>query len=123
MTTVAAIPARPPLPAALPAGGSTATSPPLALPGEHFAVALRDEHYDLRLSELAAEERGVRALGLRHGRDESIRVEVVVRPDENRAESAEGREVGRRCGTDGGRWSIGWSHACGCLTRYSLLLS
>lgn len=40
MTTVAAIPARPPLPAALPAGGSTATSPPLALPGEHFAVAL-----------------------------------------------------------------------------------
>jgi len=39
MTTVAALSAGSPRPAVLP-GGSTATSPPLQLPGEHFAAAL-----------------------------------------------------------------------------------
>jgi hypothetical protein len=65
---------------------------------EHFAAALRDEDDDARLIALCSEERGVRVLGLRRGRDEALSVEVVVHPDQQRAKSADGREVRGRCG-------------------------
>jgi hypothetical protein len=41
-----------------------------------------------------------RNLSLGSRRDESLGVEIVVRAHEQRAEPAEGGEVGRRCGSN-----------------------
>jgi hypothetical protein len=50
-------------------------------------------HHNLGLVELCSEKRGVSLLGLRRGRDETLRVEIVVHPNERRAELADAHEV------------------------------
>ena len=65
---------------------------------EHLAVPLRDEEDDARLPDLPPDERGVGVLRPRRGRDEALRVEVVVHPNEQRAESADGRDIRTRRG-------------------------
>ena len=63
-------------------------------------AALGDKNDDVRFIELGAEKRGVAVLGLRRRGDEAVRVEVVVRTDEERAEPADGLEVRGRHGAD-----------------------
>ena len=69
---------------------------------DNLAFPLRDEHHDRRLSELRREERRVAVLGLRRGGDEPLRIEVVMRFHEQRAQAAERGEVLAACGADRG---------------------
>jgi hypothetical protein len=68
---------------------------------------IRDQDHGGRLPELRREERGVCRLDPRRSREEARRVEVVVQPDEERAEQTEGREIRGRRGTDGYIWQVG----------------
>ena len=70
---------------------------------DHLAVALGDKDDDVRLVELRPEKRAISVLGLRRRSDEAVRVEVVVRTDEECAEPADGREVRGRCGAEARR--------------------
>src|SRR5205807_4095701 len=67
-------------------------------------VALRDEDDDVGIVELCCEERSVSLRGPRRSGNEALRIEVVVRLDEQRAESPDGGEVGRRRGTNHFSW-------------------
>jgi hypothetical protein len=60
-----------------------------------------DEHDDVGVGELRAEEGAVAVLGARRGGHEALRIEVVVQPHEQCAEPADGAHVGARGGTDG----------------------
>src|SRR5215203_806797 len=70
----------------------------------HLAVALGGKDDDVRLLELRPEKRAVSVLRPRRRGDEAVRVEVVVRTDEERAEPPNGFEVrGRRGANENGR--------------------
>jgi len=67
---------------------------------EHSPAPLGNEHDNARLFELRPEKRRVATLGLWCGRDEALRIEIVVRSHEQRTESADGFEVRGRGGSD-----------------------
>jgi hypothetical protein len=71
-----------------------------------FAVLVGGKDDDVRVIELRPEKRAVEVLGPRRCSYETSRVEVVVRADEERAESANGRDVRGRCWADHQRSTI-----------------
>jgi hypothetical protein len=73
---------------------------------KHLTVPLGDQDDDVRLIELRPKEPSVLVRGPRRWREEALWVEVVVRADEECAESADGREVCRHCGADYQRSTI-----------------
>ena len=64
---------------------------------------MRDEDDNFRLVELCPQERGVPLFGLWRSCEEALRIEVVVLPDEERTESADGLKVRRGGGPDAGQ--------------------
>jgi len=57
---------------------------------KHLAVPLGDKDDDVRIIKLRPEKRAVSLRGSRRRRQEALRVEVVVRTDEECAEFADG---------------------------------
>jgi hypothetical protein len=78
---------------------------------DHVPSVVADEDGHIRVFELGAYERRVALLRPRPRCEEAPRVEAVMLLDEERAEAADGRQVGgRRAPDDGAGLGVRWRH-------------